>query len=159
MLPAHRSALNDLIDQHELLGTPVITFHGDAPGSERSAYVGPNARRSGALAGEALAKFMDGRGSVLSFAGDQGRYQPTGRYESFRAELAGYGGHIQEAACAVWLGFKGELPKELEAALGAANGIYVGDGLLQSAARTSQRRASQPVHHRSALGSAQPAPV
>jgi ABC-type sugar transport system substrate-binding protein len=74
ILPAHTSALDDLIDRHELRGTPVITFHGDAPGSRRSAFVGPNAPRSGALAGEVLAKFMGGRGRVVSFPGDQAEF-------------------------------------------------------------------------------------
>ena len=31
LLPAHATALNDLIELHTSRGTPVITFHGDAP--------------------------------------------------------------------------------------------------------------------------------
>src|ERR1019366_4855772 len=37
LMPVHVSALNDLIDQHVERGTPVITFHGDAPDSKRVA--------------------------------------------------------------------------------------------------------------------------
>src|ERR1700733_7515940 len=32
--PAHATALNDLIAEHARRGTPVITFHSDAPDSE-----------------------------------------------------------------------------------------------------------------------------
>ena len=45
LLPVHATELNDLIDQHVLRGTPVITFHGDAPESKRVAFVRPDPYR------------------------------------------------------------------------------------------------------------------
>jgi diguanylate cyclase (GGDEF)-like protein len=89
--PAHTSKLDDLIGEHERRGTAVVTFHGDAPQSERSAFVGADAWRSGALAAEVLTKLMGGRGHVLAIAGDEAESQPVGRYAGFLAELARHG--------------------------------------------------------------------
>ncbi len=52
LLPVHATALDDLINQHALRGTPVITFHSDAPDSNRAAFVRPDLHRAGLLAGE-----------------------------------------------------------------------------------------------------------
>src|SRR5580704_3695427 len=58
LMPVHATALNDLIDQHVRNGTPVVTFHADAPYSRRVAFVSPDPHQAGTLAGEALAKLM-----------------------------------------------------------------------------------------------------
>jgi len=38
LLPADVRELNPLIDEHESRGTPVVTFHSDAPDSRRAAF-------------------------------------------------------------------------------------------------------------------------
>ncbi len=133
IMPGHSSALNDLIDEHECRGTKVITFQGDAPASRRSAFVGPDAERSGALAGEVLAKFMGGRGRVLSFPGDQREFRLSGRYAGLRAELARHDGRIQEASWAEW-------QRDREDAFQAASGIYVGSEDLASVAAVLEEK-------------------
>jgi diguanylate cyclase (GGDEF)-like protein len=119
IVPAHTYALDDLIDRHELSGTRVITLQGDAPGSKRSAFVGADARRSGALAGEVLAKLMGGCGRVLSFPGDQEEFQQAGRYAGLRTELGRHAGLIQETG-------ERSCP-DLKNALKSADGVYVGN--------------------------------
>lgn len=98
IVPAHHSAVDDLIDRHELSGTPVIAFRADAPASKRTAFVGADAKRSGALAGEVLTKLMAGRGRIVSFAGDQEDSDLAGRYAGLRAELACRGGQVTETS-------------------------------------------------------------
>jgi len=87
ILPAHCSALDDLIGEHERRGIPVVTFHGDAPASMRSAFVGPNSHAAGGLAAEVLSKLMGGRGRILSFTGPTKRHHFSQRHEGFRAAL------------------------------------------------------------------------
>jgi len=125
--PAHTSALDDLIDQHELRGTRVITFLGDTPGSKRSAFVGSDARRSGALAGEVLAKLMGGRGHVLSFPGDREEFQLAGRYQGLRTELGRHAGLIQETAHTLSPDTEAQLRPQFQAVLKRADGVYVGN--------------------------------
>ena len=123
--PAHTSALDDLIDRHEQRGTRLITFEGDAPASERSAFVGADAERSGALAGEVLAKLMGGRGRVLSFPGEE--FQLAGRYAGFRTELGRHSGWIEETAHTLCLDTQEQVCPELQNALKNADGVYVGN--------------------------------
>ncbi len=141
--PAHTSALNDLIDQHELRGTAVITLQGDAPGSKRSAFVGANARRSGALAGEVLAKLMGGRGHVLSFPGDQQEFQLAGRYAGLQAELRCTEG-LHETACTLSGKDGAELSDELIDLLKTPDGIYVGNKDLVRVAAAVERSGVRP---------------
>lgn len=141
--PAHTSALNDLIDRHELRGTPVITFQGDAPGSKRSAFVGANARRSGALAGEVLVKLMGGRGHVLSFPGDQEEFQLAGRYAGLQAEVRCAQG-LRETACTLSGKDGAEWPDELTDLLRTADGIYVGNEDLARVAAAVEHSGVRP---------------
>ena len=67
LLPVHATGLNDLIQQHAMRGTPVITFHGDAPESARAAFVRPDLRQAGVLAGEVLAKMIHGGDTFCRF--------------------------------------------------------------------------------------------
>ena len=121
ILPAHVSALNDLIDRHQSAGTPVVTFHGDAPESSRSAFVGPDPYQAGILAGEVLSKLMGSCGRVISFPGDPQKYHLARRYEGFRAEL---GKNYQMS----------EEPSTFEQ-VAWADGIYAGNEDLVEVAR------------------------
>jgi diguanylate cyclase (GGDEF)-like protein len=99
LLPVHGSALDDLIAEHVLRGTPVVTFHGDAPESQRAAFVGPDLEQAGVLAGEVLSKLMHGRGRVLSLPGSLDEFHLAQRYQGFLKALARQGGRIQETRC------------------------------------------------------------
>ncbi len=127
LLPVHATALNDLIDQHTLRGTPVITFHGDAPGSRRAAFVRPDLHQAGVLAGEVLAKMIQGRGRVLSFPGSLDEFHLARRYQGFRDALARYSGHIQEASWCREPGSSALITPRLRQASGKVEGYYVGN--------------------------------
>jgi diguanylate cyclase (GGDEF)-like protein len=127
--PAHTSALDDLIAEHARRGTAVVTLYGDAAQSSRSAFVGADARRSGALAGEVLIKLMGGRGHVLAIPGDQAQSQLAGRYTGFQAELTRQGACMVETR----LDATGsELSVALSANWQIADGLYIGDGDLSN---------------------------
>jgi len=85
--PAHVDALNPLIDAHQARGTPVVTFHGDAPASGRVAFVGPDAFRAGRLAGELLVKMMGGKGRVVAFPGNTEKHHLAQREQGFLSEV------------------------------------------------------------------------
>jgi diguanylate cyclase (GGDEF)-like protein len=125
LLPVHASALNDLIDRHALCGTPVITFHGDAPDSKRVASVRPDLNQAGVLAGEVLAKMIHGEGRVLSFPGSLDEFHLAQRYQGFRDALTRHAGRIEETPCC-FKSSTGITPQLLEA-FGPVAGYYVGN--------------------------------
>lgn len=62
--PAHPSKLNALISQLSDRNIPVVTFNHDAPKSRRLSYVGQDLPRSGELAADLMALFLQNRGKV-----------------------------------------------------------------------------------------------
>jgi diguanylate cyclase (GGDEF)-like protein len=126
LMPAHSSALDDLIDRHARNGTPVVTFHADAPGSRRRAYVSPDLHQAGALAGEALAKLIRGRGRILSFPGSLDEFHLARRYAGFRAALSLYAGRIEEAPCWLKSAAPDAITPELLESFGLVDGYYIG---------------------------------
>ena len=143
LMPVHASALNDLIDQHMRTGTPVITFHADAPESRRAAFVSPDLHQAGALAGEALAKLMGGYGRVLSFPGSRDQFHLMQRYEGFREALSNHSGRIEEMPC--WVTLASTITQELLASFGPVAGYYVGnDDLVPVATAIEQLGVSAP---------------
>ncbi len=128
LLPAHGTALNDLIGAFESRGIPVVTLQSDAPESARSAFVGPNSLQAGVLAGEFLAKLMRGQGRVACFPGPLDNYHLAQRYEGLRAELTSRGCSSVEMA--------GELDT-------TADGIYVGDERLLEVAASLEQAGSR----------------
>lgn len=127
LLPVHATALNDLIDQHALCGTPVITFHGDAPDSRRAAFVRPDLHQAGLLAGEVLAKMIHGHGRILSFPGSLDEFHLARRYQGFRDALARHPGHIEEASWCRETGSSSLITPRLLQASGKVAGYYVGN--------------------------------
>jgi diguanylate cyclase (GGDEF)-like protein len=127
LLPVHVRALNDLIDQHVLSGTPVITFHGDAPASRRVAFVRPDLHQSGVLAGEVLAKLMHQHGRIISFPGSLDEFHLAERYQGFLDALKRYGNQIQETPCCFEPGASFEVTRQLLQSYGGAAGYYVGN--------------------------------
>jgi diguanylate cyclase (GGDEF)-like protein len=129
LLPLHAYALDELIDQFALAGTPVVTFHGDAPASQRAAFVRADLQQSGALAGEVLAKLMGGHGRILSFPGSLDEFHLAQRYKGFRDALVRSGGHLEE----VWV--SGSITSERLQSQGPVAGYYVGNDDLVPLAR------------------------
>jgi diguanylate cyclase (GGDEF)-like protein len=127
IVPAHGEALNHLIEQHAARGTPVVTFHGDAPASRRSAFVGPDAFQAGVLAGELLAKLMGGKGRIVSFPGQSEMHHLSQRDLGFRAELVEHPGCIVVTSPIPDLQPFETFPVESLGLLRTADGIYVGD--------------------------------
>jgi diguanylate cyclase (GGDEF)-like protein len=144
LLPAHVCALNDLIDQHALRGTPVITFHGDAPSSQRVAFVRPDLRQSGVLAGEVLAKLMHGRGRVLSFPGSLEEFHLAQRYQGFLDALANYQDRIEETCCSFDPDAPLEATRKVVQSFGRVAGYYVGNGDLVGIAAVIERLEPEP---------------
>lgn len=62
--PAHASKLNLLIANLSRKNIPVVTFNHDAPKSKRLSYVGQNLTRSGALAADLMALFLQNNGKI-----------------------------------------------------------------------------------------------
>lgn len=56
------------IDAAVQKGIPVITIDSDAPGSKRLTFVGTNNYQAGVLGGEAAAKALNGKGTVVVFS-------------------------------------------------------------------------------------------
>jgi diguanylate cyclase (GGDEF)-like protein len=127
LLPVHASALNDLIDQHELHGTSVVTFHSDAPDSSRIAFVGPDQHQAGVLAAEVLAKLIHGQGRILSFPGLLDRHHIARRYEGFRDALTCYAGRIEEAPGSLNSDPSAVITPESLESFGPVAGYYVGN--------------------------------
>ena len=145
IVPAHGEALNHLIDEHEAQGTPVVTFHGDAPESRRSAFVGPDPFQAGVLAGELLAKLMGGRGRALSFPGSSDKHHLAQREQGFRAEFAEHPGCTVVTSSMPDLDSLQAFPPELLEALKSADGVYVGnEDLVSIAAALEQAGACAP---------------
>lgn len=127
LLPLHTTAFNDLIAQHALRGTPVITFHSDAPESKRIAFVRPDPYQAGILAGEVLAKMIHGRGRVLAFPGSLDKFHLAQRYRGFRDCLARYAGRIDEVACGWDAASSVTITAELLESYGPVAGYYAGN--------------------------------
>ncbi len=142
ILPSHFSGLNDLISEHQRRGTPVVTFHSDAPDSKRVAFVGPKSTAAGALAAEVLSKLMHGRGRVLSFPGSSGRQHFAARYAGFHAELA----RSSDLAETVFPNPVESVTPELLSAVQLVDGVYVGcQELVHVAAALEQSGLNIPV--------------
>jgi diguanylate cyclase (GGDEF)-like protein len=128
MVPAHSTALDELIERHTLDGTHVVTFNADAPRSSRCSYVGADAARSGLLAAEVLTKLMAGqnRNGILAFTGPLEAGHLAARYNGFLAGLPKWraAGHV--IACYRDLGNVQQNAVRLLREHAEAGGIYVG---------------------------------
>jgi diguanylate cyclase (GGDEF)-like protein len=150
--PVHATELNDLIDQHVLRGTPVITFYSDAPDSQRVAFVHPDLYQAGVLAGEALAKLIRGPGRVLSFPGSLDAYHLAQRYQGFRDGLARFAGRIEEVlSCLTGHPAAGITLRYLEA-FSPLVGYYVGNDDLVSIANAIERLGEDPRSRTPCIG-------
>ncbi len=139
VVPAHGEALNQLIDEHEARGTPVVTFYGDAPESRRSAFVGPDPFQAGVLAGELLAKLMGGKGQALSFPGSSEKHHLAQRERGFLSELARHPQCTVVASSLRDLALIETFPEQLLDELQSSNGVYVGEeDLVKVAAALEQ---------------------
>lgn len=127
LVPAHSSELNDLIEKHAALGTAVVTFNADAPQSMRCSYVGPDARKSGALAAEVLTKLMGISGAVISFPGPLEKGHLASRYGGFMGELRRWRADAHIVACHEGVENLRDAAARLLGEHGEIGGIYVGN--------------------------------
>jgi ribose transport system substrate-binding protein len=65
--PASPESLKGDIDAAIAQGVPVITLDSDAPGSKRLLFIGTNNYQAGLMGGEAAAKALGGKGSVIVY--------------------------------------------------------------------------------------------
>jgi len=79
------------IDAAIQAGIPVITIDSDAPGSKRLLFVGTNNYQAGLLGGEAAAKALNGKGTVVVFTmPNQANLEE--RLQGYRAAFSRYPG-------------------------------------------------------------------
>lgn len=71
------------IDELHSLNIPVITFSTDLPESKRLAYVGSNSYKFGAIAGNLMGLFTDGKADVGIVAGSEYSYNHQQRIAGF----------------------------------------------------------------------------
>lgn len=95
--PNDPTAVVPVIDRAVDAGIPVVTLDSDAPESKRLAYVGTVNTDAGKLAGELLAKLIDGKGTVAISTGGLGSLNLNERLAGFREAIARYPG-IEEVA-------------------------------------------------------------
>jgi diguanylate cyclase (GGDEF)-like protein len=127
LVPAHASALNDLIEELSAKGTAIVTFNVDAPLSRRCSYVGPDARKSGALAAEVLTRLMGIHGAVISFPGPLEKGHLAERYRGFLSDLTRWRADAHIVACHQGLDRLREAAAGLLRENREIGGIYVGN--------------------------------
>lgn len=89
------AAVNELSDQ----GVTVVTFNSDLPGSRRLFFVGNDARQSGALAAELLAKLLDGQGRVMVLGNDLDNPASLARFRGFAETCAAEYPELRQVSC------------------------------------------------------------
>ena len=88
--PNDPTAIVPVINRAVTAGIPVVTFDSDAPGSNRLAYVGTVNTEAGRLAGETLAKFLNGKGTIAISTGGLGAHNLNERVAGFREAIDKY---------------------------------------------------------------------
>lgn len=73
-------------------GIPVVTFNTDNPSSNRLAFVGQDLLHSGVIAGDLMAKYLNGNGTVIITTLDAGAQWSIDRETGARQALAKYPG-------------------------------------------------------------------
>ena len=103
LVPSHKSDLDSLINHAVDLGISVVTLNTDAPESLRHFHVGHDFYRSGRMAGELMARFLEDRESrrgtkMMRVAQLTGLWDATSRVErldGFRASIAEFSRNIE----------------------------------------------------------------
>jgi ribose transport system substrate-binding protein len=88
--PNDPTAVIEVINRAMERGIPVVTFDSDSPDSKRIAYIGTDNEGAGRVAGETLAKYMDGKGEVAILTGGLGALNLNQRIKGFRSALERY---------------------------------------------------------------------
>ncbi len=88
--PNDPTAVKDVIARAMKQGIPVVTFDSDSPESKRMAYIGTDNKAAGKVAGETLAKFMEGKGEFAILTGGLGAHNLNLRIEGFREAIKNY---------------------------------------------------------------------
>jgi len=88
--PCDGKALVPVIEKAVSKGIPVVTVDSDAKTNKRLAYIGTNNEKAGEIAGQELAKLMNGRGKVLIIQGVPGAENLMQRVKGFKRAIAKY---------------------------------------------------------------------
>ncbi len=83
-------ALAPIIDKALGQGIPVVTFNTDNPSSKRLAFVGQDLVNSGRIAGDLMAKALDGKGKVIITTLDAAAQWSLDREKGAREALGKY---------------------------------------------------------------------
>ena len=81
--PLSASGLDDAIAEVVAAGKPVVTFGSDAPDSQRLAYLGPDAYKSGRIGAQLLANYIGKAGEVLIVSRAREHLQTRDRRRGF----------------------------------------------------------------------------
>jgi len=85
-------AFDGVVREAQHRGVIVITFDSDAPASGRLVYIGPNNYHSGQVAGETMAKLLNGKGKVAIQVGSVTAINARERIEGFKDAVKKYPG-------------------------------------------------------------------
>ncbi|MCS7223751.1 MAG: sugar-binding protein [Armatimonadetes bacterium] len=86
--PCDASALVPVIEKIWRRKIPVVTVDSDAKTDKKLAYIGTDNEKAGALAGEELARLIQGKGKVLIINGVPGAHNLMERIKGFRRVMA-----------------------------------------------------------------------
>ncbi len=87
LLPGPTQGLSAAIELHAARKRPVITVFNDAPLSRRTAFIGPDFRLSGFLAGELMARMVRPKSHIVALRGAGNAPHLEERYEGFYEAL------------------------------------------------------------------------
>jgi LacI family transcriptional regulator len=88
MVPGFPERLLDLIHSAAERSIPVVYVNTDAPGSERLTVVWADPLTNGAIVGELMGRFLQGRGRVMPVTGHLSTVEHANKLEGFRDAIA-----------------------------------------------------------------------
>lgn len=92
LAPCGSKELMPVMDRANEMGVPVVLVDTDAPWDKKVAYVGTNNVIGGKLAGEYIAKRLNGKGKVALITGVMGHQTMQDRIDGCKEALAAYPG-------------------------------------------------------------------
>lgn len=88
--PCDGDALVPVIEKAMAEGIPVVTVDSDANTDKKLSYIGTDNRKAGRVAGEQIAKLLNGKGKVLIITGVPGAQNLMERVAGFKEVIAKY---------------------------------------------------------------------
>lgn len=94
LAPLNDTALGSSVKSAVRAGIPVVVIDSDLKGNEHASFVATDNRSAGRLAGEHMAKLLDGKGNVLVLRYQEGSASTNNREEGFLEALRKHPGII-----------------------------------------------------------------